>query len=651
MKDQEGVEKKSTTNDAQLTAGRPTNNNNNKRHHDTREQSDDDARKTRCHRRVSSTRSATLGMLADVASREVREAKQDGSISSKKNNTLQKPSFKKSSRSVDSGGDTTVTTTNNNKSILRPPKKLISERRGELGLKRPAGLDSATKGVLKRQRSAPDDQHRCGRPFLLTRQRSTGSHISFSDKVQIADSIHHFSSDTSSSSVTKCAHNNNRPPQFLRRGDRQQSLESLKLPSFIKMNDRQFSLESMMSFRSQESTSLQESSGTVFNTPSTGAIGRDTPTSVDTPNTARMEKFYQECCMNSSSTTPYSNMNNSTIVEYPNAGSLSQTKIVDISSSTTSSDSISAAVEPPPFKLPFRPPRQEQRPKLIAVAAARNRKEQDDNHKRREREKQQQQQYLRRAVSQKEGNRQRLTNLQDCGRSSSAPAINKPQALEGQGLRGWLDGSIGSSPPITSMQHFPQPRNYGGIPPNHLHRRPTPLTSYNNNNSNNSVSMDSRRPQPYKNHSSNNNRSSSSYIDRQSSFETNASNSHLPHYQRGCSNNNNRNYPPKKTEMPPRVDIGTKNTSVVKFGHPRSEVVEGQQIYSRHTLLLWGAHKSDVCPVGGTSQEGCDSVLIGVTPDDTKKNSISSKDDTRFAQIKCSLRNGGSALFTNYQKK
>jgi len=687
---QYGVEKKNATSSKNTTTRTEQSFDNNNNHNNNNDDGDrNKPQQGRCHRRASSTRSATLGMLADVASREVQEAKQqqqeakqNNFLPGSKKNKVQKPSLRKSPPSDNSGGDTTVTTTNNNNNKMR---KLISERRGELGLKRPAGSDMT--GVLKRQRSAPEEYTRFHRPALL-RQRSTGSHISFSDKVQIADSLHFSGDDTSSAAssvLTKCATNNNQkpPPFVMRRGDRQQSLESLKLPSFIKMNDRQFSLESMMSFRSQESTP-QES---VPMTPSTTTafLGRETPTSVDTPNTARMEKFYQECCMNSSGNI---GSNTSTMEESPaNTSGSSQPKIADISNSTISSGSIAA--EPP--RLSFRPPKRQdakRKTKFIATTVCNNRKEEEDETTKTT--KGEKSQNLRRAVSNKEDNSRQRSHLQE--RSSSAPAINKPQALEGHVLRGWLDGSIASSTSSTATNttknHFPQPALYGGgsggggsgIPPNHFHRRPTSLATYNTSNttntSNTMPSMDSRRPLPYNNHSSssnnNNNRpsSSTSFIDRQSSFEnsnnmnnSNNNNSHLHHYQGGLSNNTNRNFVRKVTESQQQRMETTAATNItnntayhtatpIKFGHPRNEVVEGQQIYSRHTLLLWGAHKSDVCPVGGTPQEGCNSLLIGANDDTKIKNSVvNSKDDLRFAQIKCSLRNGGSALFTNYQKK
>lgn len=98
------------------------------------------------------------------------------------------------------------------------------------------------------------------------------------------------------------------------------------------------------------------------------------------------------------------------------------------------------------------------------------------------------------------------------------------------------------------------------------------------------------------------------------------------------------NHRPDVSQLRPR--------KVVEFGHPREDVVEGRQIYSRHTLLLWGAHKSDVCPVNGNPRDGCDSIIYmnegGEVPN--------TKDDLGFLQLKCSQRNGGDALFANYQK-
>lgn len=83
---------------------------------------------------------------------------------------------------------------------------------------------------------------------------------------------------------------------------------------------------------------------------------------------------------------------------------------------------------------------------------------------------------------------------------------------------------------------------------------------------------------------------------------------------------------------------------MVEFGHPRDEVVEGQEIYSRHTLFLWGAHRSDVSPANGNAREGCDSIIFN------NEEQPASRDDLEFVQFKCSQRNGGGALMTSYRR-
>ena len=85
--------------------------------------------------------------------------------------------------------------------------------------------------------------------------------------------------------------------------------------------------------------------------------------------------------------------------------------------------------------------------------------------------------------------------------------------------------------------------------------------------------------------------------------------------------------------------------SLVEYGRPREDVVEGWQVYSRHSLLMWGAHKSDVCPVNGNPRDGCDSVIC-MKDEDEELGTI---DDLDTVQITCSIRNGGGALFANYQ--
>lgn len=85
--------------------------------------------------------------------------------------------------------------------------------------------------------------------------------------------------------------------------------------------------------------------------------------------------------------------------------------------------------------------------------------------------------------------------------------------------------------------------------------------------------------------------------------------------------------------------------SLVAYGRPGEDVVEGWQVYSRHSLLMWGAHKSDVCPINGNARDGCDSIICMKDEDEE----LATIDDLNIVQITCSIRNGGGALFANYQ--
>uniref|UniRef100_A0A7S1DDD9 YDG domain-containing protein n=1 Tax=Cyclophora tenuis TaxID=216820 RepID=A0A7S1DDD9_CYCTE len=67
-------------------------------------------------------------------------------------------------------------------------------------------------------------------------------------------------------------------------------------------------------------------------------------------------------------------------------------------------------------------------------------------------------------------------------------------------------------------------------------------------------------------------------------------------------------------------------------------------MYSRHTLLMCGAHKSDICPLN-KSDEGCDSLLH------INQGAISRKEDLELFKYRCTLRNGGSALLKNLKQK
>eukprot|EP00540_Astrosyne_radiata_P019764 CAMPEP_0116859706 /NCGR_PEP_ID=MMETSP0418-20121206/21982_1 /TAXON_ID=1158023 /ORGANISM="Astrosyne radiata, Strain 13vi08-1A" /LENGTH=1112 /DNA_ID=CAMNT_0004493979 /DNA_START=353 /DNA_END=3691 /DNA_ORIENTATION=+ len=80
----------------------------------------------------------------------------------------------------------------------------------------------------------------------------------------------------------------------------------------------------------------------------------------------------------------------------------------------------------------------------------------------------------------------------------------------------------------------------------------------------------------------------------------------------------------------------------VEFGHPCSKVLEGKQLHSRHSLMMCGAHKSDISPVNGTVGDGCDSLLV--------MDPVVGKDDLEVVKFKCSPKNGGAALLSNFKR-
>jgi len=129
-------------------------------------------------------------------------------------------------------------------------------------------------------------------------------------------------------------------------------------------------------------------------------------------------------------------------------------------------------------------------------------------------------------------------------------------------------------------------------------------------------------------------------------FDSYSRNMYAQHDPRAQPANPHAQLSTQRAEQRQEAQSQVQNRRAVDFGHPREEVVEGQRIYSRHTLLLWGAHKSDISPVNGNIRDGCDSLIYTNEADTVPRT----KDDLMFLQFKCSLRNGGGALFSNYQK-
>ena len=80
------------------------------------------------------------------------------------------------------------------------------------------------------------------------------------------------------------------------------------------------------------------------------------------------------------------------------------------------------------------------------------------------------------------------------------------------------------------------------------------------------------------------------------------------------------------------------------FGHPRpGSIHEGTAIYRRHTLTVCFVHTSDVSPVGGNAEEGCDSLLHRLP--------ATSKEDLEIIKYKCSAKNGSDALFVSWKRR
>jgi hypothetical protein len=107
-----------------------------------------------------------------------------------------------------------------------------------------------------------------------------------------------------------------------------------------------------------------------------------------------------------------------------------------------------------------------------------------------------------------------------------------------------------------------------------------------------------------------------------------------------------------KKSAPARVkrDKSTREASdrkskLVQFGHPHVEVLEGRKIYSRHTLFLLGAHRSDMLAVNGNNVDGCDSLLLCTNVENPQR-----KDGLAMLKFGCSSRSGGSALYASHVK-
>mmetsp|Transcript_2023 Transcript_2023/g.2854 ORF Transcript_2023/g.2854 Transcript_2023/m.2854 type:complete len:790 (-) Transcript_2023:1559-3928(-) len=538
----------------------------------------------------------SLGMLADVADEASRKATDKNELlrdSSVETTVIQNNSKSGNAKGGDDEKDEENSPTHNNHSNPASNNRSILKHTRDASFSE-SNPPPPTRIALKRQRSAPNtnrsEPQQQRPPAMVSRNRSTGSRLSFSDKVQIC------SSDASSSQQQQGNSNNNNLNKPATLHNRQHSMESLKLPSFIRTCDRQFSLESIMSFRSQESNFNYSGSASGKLTPVMENRRSDTPTSVDTPNTAKMEQFYQECMGNNNS----SNRNNAAD---------------NTEESNDKNDKNGCQSSRPPLK----------KQKFSADAEK---------------------------VSYSSSKKTTTTTAATTKESppssgASTDAKVKPPPLQGQGLRGWLSGSGSSSQSNNSNgTHsggsipFPAGSSSNGFPPS--------FSSYNTNQGGPSA--------PYHPSMGGGYPSKPPFV----GYNTSSSSAH-PHHQQHHHGGVVRSVTTDQTPASPaqRRPSPPPNSSALKFGHPRPEVVEGQQIYSRHTLLLWGAHKSDISPINGNIQEGCDSILIHSSSSSSSSgsskqqqpNTLQSKDDIRFTQMKCTLRNGGAALFALYQQQ
>lgn len=108
-----------------------------------------------------------------------------------------------------------------------------------------------------------------------------------------------------------------------------------------------------------------------------------------------------------------------------------------------------------------------------------------------------------------------------------------------------------------------------------------------------------------------------------------------PNESRGSHDVNPFNSLHRNTQCPP---------SQRNFGHPQpGSIHEGTAIYSRHTLTVCSAHTSDISPVGGNAEVGCDSLLYRVPATSMK--------DLETITYKCNAKNGGNALFVSWKRR
>lgn len=533
--------------------------------------------------------------------------------------------------------------------------KSIEKERLSAGDKRPAAETMMEPPkTIKRQRSIPEGRLIGNRPpLIINRQRSTGSRLSFADEVQIAEPGSFV--DTGVDRRPGLA-----APSALRRADRQQSMESLQPPSVIRAGDRQGSVESYQSFRSQDS-GMQTLTPNSRLTPSLLGPTSTLSPNADTPNTARMEELYDQLdrqldeCIPHFSPSPKPGSLESPGQRYPSF----RPRAMNPKRQTGSA---LGEVDQGDLKLQLQNPlevekdnvseREHQRniagrinqPQLgeglsslqIPSTSALNRSK-----------------VLTPTAQVKKspgGERnvmslgQPIVNHYQQGRNKTYPneqtyGIQVQQPLQSMHRMASVDGHVRSAAPMqpdflkawlegsTETQSMDQSFRSSRTPP-----QPRPFHQ-------GFPQGPGFQPFPYRISTS----SPDPRVLMPPTFQNPSIRNLSPYESRG----------PPKLRAPAfdshianrRPEAQLQKRKAVEFGHPRDEVVEGRQVYSRHTLLLWGAHKSDVCPVNGNPKDGCDSVVYF----SSEAEVLSTKDDLCFLQLKCSQRNGGGALFVNYQ--
>lgn len=221
--------------------------------------------------------------------------------------------------------------------------------------------------------------------------------------------------------------------------------------------------------------------------------------------------------------------------------------------------------------------------------------------------------------------------LQPKSRMQSEPVIrivsgtqqiqNRPSALQDAGLKQWLSGN-------SSDGVLPDPMQADSRDQMRPHHAASPYVQ-----------------SPYGAYTA-----AQKAANRQVSCQSGEIQAPSPNHQtpvyRGQSFGRQNEKPQPVESMGTRQDPNTleRRHKLVEFGHPYPTVMEGRQLYSRHTLFMCGAHRSDIRLLN-SDEEGCDSLLLNGAI------LLSRKEDLEMFKYRCSLRNGGAALLSNYKKR